>query len=99
MVFKSTAIDPPAQPEIRDAAGTREVTRRNDVQRDAVDGRGLRGGRDARRHATLIDAPETGNSKAVKCGSKEGCQGKSSTADLVVEVIEATCEKQTKIRS
>ncbi len=65
MVFRFTASELPPQPVIKGTTGISEVTKSNDVRRDTIQ-KELRRGRDLRRHATRIDAPKTGNSKAGK---------------------------------
>src|ERR1035441_10924545 len=72
MVLRSTASDAPPQPEIKGATRKSKMTKRNDIRRSPGVGRGLRGGMEARGHATGIDAPKAGNSKAGKRGQRKG---------------------------
>jgi hypothetical protein len=66
MVFRLTAIDPPPQPEKTGAIRNSETASRKAVRRDEVF-RELRGNREPQAHATRINAPEAGNSKAGRC--------------------------------
>jgi hypothetical protein len=81
MVFRFTASEALLQAVNERATGISEATKSNDVGRDTIE-KELRRGRDLRRHATRINAPKAGNSKARKCRTTaKVAEGKKVTGD------------------